>query len=62
MLARPLYGYRCVICTCAVHMCYHGVCVQGLYSTGHLQHPTQELAIRVTTLIVSKSATKCAIV
>ena len=31
-------------------MCCHGVCVQGLHSTGHLQHPTQELAIRVATL------------
>ena len=24
--------------------------MQGLHSTGHLQHPTQELAIRVATL------------
>ena len=31
-------------------MCCHGVCVQGLHSTGHLQHPTQELTIRVATL------------
>ena len=50
MLAQPLCGYRCVIFTCAAPMCCHGVCVQGLHNTGHLQHPTQELAIRVTTL------------
>ena len=34
-------------------MYYHGVCVQSVYSTGHLQHLTQELAIRVTTLTSS---------
>ena len=50
MLAQPLCGYRCVICTFAAPMCYHGVFVQGLHSTGHLQHPTQEMAIRVTAL------------
>ena len=49
-LDQPLYGYRCVIYICAAPMCCHGVCVQGLYSTGHLQNPTQELAIRVTAL------------
>ena len=31
-------------------MCCYGVCVQGVHSTGHLQHPIKELAIRVTTL------------
>ena len=50
MLAQPLCGYRCVIYTCAVPMCCYGVCVQGVHSTGHLQHPAQELAITVTTL------------
>ena len=50
MLAQLLCGYRCVICTYAAPMCCHGVCVQGLHSTRHLQHPTQELAIRVATL------------
>ena len=49
-LAQSLCGYRCIICTCATPMCCHRVCVQGLHSTGHLQHPTQELAIRVATL------------
>ena len=52
MLAQSLCGYRCVICTYAAPMCCHGVCVQGLHSTGHLQHPTQELAIRVATLTI----------
>ena len=55
-LAQPLCGYRCVICTCAAPMCCHGVCVQGLHSTGHLQHPTQELAIRVATLTLNTAA------
>ena len=49
-LAQSLCGYKCVICTCAAPMCCHGVCVQGLHSTRHLQHPTQELAIRVATI------------
>ena len=49
MLAQPLYGYKCVMCTCTAPMCCHRVCVQGVHSTGHLQHPTQELAIRVAT-------------
>ena len=33
-LAQSLCGYRCVICTCSAPMCCHGVCVQGLHSTG----------------------------
>ena len=49
-LAQSMCGYRCVICTCSAPMCCHGVCVQGLHSTRHLQHPTQELAIKVATL------------
>ena len=49
-LAQPMCGYGCVICTCAVPMCCHGVCVQGLHSTVLLQHTIQELAIRVVTL------------
>ena len=49
-LAQPLYGHSCVICTYATPMCYYGVCVQGPHSTGHLQHPTLGLAIRVTAL------------
>ena len=49
-LAQPLCDYRCVICTRAAPMCCYGVCVQGVHSTGHLQHPTQELAIRGKTL------------
>ena len=50
MLDQSLCGYRYVICTCAAPMCCHGVYVQGLHSTRYLQHPTQELAIRVATL------------
>ena len=53
MLAQPLYGYRYVICTCSAPMCCHGVYVQGLHSTGHQQHPTQELAIRAATLTLA---------
>ena len=34
-------------------MCCHGVCVQSLHSTGHLQYPTQELAVRVATLALA---------
>ena len=52
-LAQSLCGYKCVICTCTAPMCCHGVCVQGLHSTGHLQHPTQELAIRLATLTIA---------
>ena len=47
MLAQPLCGCRCVICTCSMPMCCHGVCVRGVHSTGHLQHLTQELATRL---------------
>ena len=54
-LAQSLCGYRCVIYTCSAPMCYHGVCLQGLHSTRHLQHPTQELAIRVATLTLPTS-------
>ena len=50
MLAQPLCGYRCIICTYAAPISCNGVCVQGVHSTRHLQHPTQQLAIRVTTL------------
>ena len=49
-LAQSLCGYRFVVCTCAAPMCCYRVCVQGVHSTGHLQHPTKELAIRVTNL------------
>ena len=52
MLGQLLCGYKCVVYTCAAPMFCHGVCVQGLHRTGHLQHPKQELAIRVTTLIL----------
>ena len=52
-LAQSLCGYRCVICTCSAPMFCYGVCVQGLHSTGHLQHPTQELAIRVASLTMA---------
>ena len=55
MLDQSRCVYRCVICTCAAPMCCHGICVQGLHSTGHLQHPTQELAIRVATLTLTQS-------
>ena len=34
--------------------------MQGLHSTRHLHHPTQELAIRVTTLTVADNYGKCA--
>ena len=53
MLYQPLCGYRYIIYTGSAPMCYHGVCVQGLHSIGHLQHPTQELAVRVTTFTSS---------
>ena len=53
-LAQLLCGYNCVICTYSAPICCHGVCVQGLHSTGHLQHPTQELAIRVATFTLAK--------
>ena len=56
-LAQSLCGYRCVICTCDTPMCCHRVCVQGLHSTGHVQHPTQELAIRVATLTTTTTST-----
>ena len=52
MLAQLLCNYKYVICTFAAPMFCHGVCVQGVHSTRHLQHPTQELAIRVATLIL----------
>ena len=55
MLAQLLCGYRYVIYTCAASMCCHGVFVQGLHSTGHLQHPTKELAIRVTALTLPRT-------
>ena len=59
MLAQPLCGYSCLIYTCAVPMCCYGMCVQGLHSTKHLQHPIQELAIRVTTLTLTCSQNQC---
>ena len=55
-LSQLLCSYKCIICTCSAPMCCHGVCVQGLHSTGHLQHPTQELAIRVATLTLEAMA------
>ena len=54
-LAQLLCGYRCVICTYTAPMCCHGVCVQDLHSTGHLQHLTQELAIRVATFTLPRT-------
>ena len=54
-LAQPLCGYRCVTCTCAAPMCCYGMCVQGVHSTGLLQRPTQDLVIRVATLILPRT-------
>ena len=52
MLAQLLCSQRCVVCTFAAPMYCHRVCVQGVHITGHMQHPTQELAIRIATLRV----------
>ena len=55
MLAQPQCGYRYTIYICAGLMCCHRVYVQSVHSTERLQHPTQELATRVTTLILTRT-------
>ena len=53
MLAQLVCGYRYIIYTCDASMRCYRVCLQGVHSTGYLQHPTLKLTTKVATLIKS---------